>query len=169
MPRPKCFFERLFVSSSSRKLLPAAVLSHPEVVGLLEQGAVSGTVSPEQVRRASEAAEIEPRHLKALMVHLSGNGITVTLNAEDHRAVAATSTRKTTTTKAAAKKAPAKKAAEAEAPAKKAPAKKTAAATKTAAKATTTKAAAAKKAPAAKAAASAEAPADGIVGPDGKK
>ena len=154
------------MSSSSRKLLPAAVLSHPEVVGLLEQGSVSGTVSPEQVRRASEAAEIEPRHLKALMVHLSGNGITVTLNAEDHRAVAATSTRKTTTTKAAAKKAPAKKAAEAEAPAKKAPAKKTAAATKTAAKATTTKAAAAKKAPAKKAAA--DAPAE-VVGPDGKK
>ena len=115
------------MSSSSRKLLPAAVLSHPEVVGLLEQGSVTGTVSPEQVRRASEAAESEPRHLKALMVHLSGNGITVRLNAEDHRTVAATSTRKTTTTKAAAKKAPAKKAAEAEAPAKKAPAKKAAA------------------------------------------
>ncbi len=156
------------MSSSSRKSLPAAVLSHPEVVGLLELGAATGTVSPEQVRRASEAAEIEPRHLKALMVHLGDQGITVMLNAVDHRAVAATSTRKAAATaKTAAKKAPAKKAAAEEAPAKRAPAKQTA--TKAATKAAPAKAEAkpaAKKAPAKKAAGKSAAPA---VGPDGKK
>ncbi|RYP84967.1 RNA polymerase sigma factor, partial [Nocardioides guangzhouensis] len=171
----------MFVSASSRKLLPAAVLSHPEITGLLEQGKVTGTVSPEQVRRASEAAEIEPRHLKALMVHLSSQGITVALNADDHRAVAATSTRRTTTAKTA-KKAPAKKAADEAkaAPAKKAPAK-TAAASRTATKTTATaaaepKKATAKKAPPAKKAATAKdeaAPAaegaEVVVGPDGKK
>ena len=31
------------MSASSRKLLPAAVLSHPEITGLLEQGKVTGT------------------------------------------------------------------------------------------------------------------------------
>ncbi|QIX26439.1 RNA polymerase sigma factor [Nocardioides sp. JQ2195] len=127
----------MFVSSSSRKLLPAEVLAHPEIIGLLEQAAPSGTLTPDAVRRASEAAAIEPRHLRALMVHLAAEGITVVLNSDDHaRAVAAAAPRKSTTTsktaakKAPAKKAPAKKAAadvEAEAPAKKTPAKNAAA------------------------------------------
>ena len=100
------------MSSSSRKVLPAEVLSHPEIEGLLALAAPTGTLTPEQVRRAAEAAEIEPRHLKALLVHLSAQGVSVAVNADDHaRAVAAASARKATTAKTtAAKKPPAKKA-----------------------------------------------------------
>ena len=111
------------MSSNARKMLPAEVLSHPAVVALVERGTPTGSLTPEEVRKASEDAAVEPRHLKALLMHLSALGISVHVNASSSRAVAATSTRKTTTAKTA-KKAPAKKAA-AEAPAKKAAAKKT--------------------------------------------
>ncbi|MGZ4646161.1 MAG: RNA polymerase sigma factor [Blastococcus sp.] len=93
-------------------------------------------MSPEEVRRASEDAAVEPRHLKALLGHLSTLGISVDLGAVGTRAAAAATARKTTST-AAAKKTAAKKAAsaapdeDAEEPAtktaaKKAPAKKAA-------------------------------------------
>ncbi|GGO86859.1 RNA polymerase principal sigma factor HrdB [Nocardioides phosphati] len=136
----------------SRNLLPAEVLSHPEIVGLVTIAEPTGTVTPEQVRKAAEAAAIEPRHLKALLVHLSAEGITVAMNADDHKAVAATAPRKTAT-------APAKKAAAAPAKTAAAPAKKAAAPRKTAAQ---------KKAEAAELV-EVEVPAAAVVGPDGKK
>ena len=144
------------MSSNARKLLPAAVLSHPAISGLVEAGLPQGSLTPDQVREASERAEVAPQHLKALLAHLSGLGISVAVPVTSgHRAVAATSSaRKTATAKKAA---PAKKAA--------APAKKTTA--------PATKAATAKKAPAKKAAVTiddAAAPAVvEVVGPDGKK
>ena len=139
------------MSSNARKLLPAEVLSHPAVVALVERGTPTGSLTPEEVRKASEDAAVEPRHLKALLMHLSALGISVHVNASSSRAVAATSTRKTTTAKTA-KKAPAKKAA-AEAPAKKAAAKKTAA----------------KKAAAAEPEVEVVVDAAPVIGPDGKK
>jgi RNA polymerase primary sigma factor len=139
----------VFVSSNARKLLPAEVLSHPAVVALIDRGAPTGSLTPEEVRRASEDAAIEPRHLKALLGHLSALGIAVHVTASSTRAVAATSARKTTTAKTAAKKTAAKTA---EPPAEAAPASK-AAAKKTAAKKATP-------------AAATEAP---VLGPDGKK
>ncbi|HSF97689.1 MAG TPA: RNA polymerase sigma factor [Ornithinibacter sp.] len=131
------------------------------MAALVAGAAPTGTVSPEDVRRASDEAGVEPRHLKALLVHLSGLGISVQIDAAGMRAVAATSKRAATSS--AAKKAPAKKA-----PAKKASA------------APAAKAAPAKKSPAKKAAPSADAPAGDevvdlgaveapVVGPDGKK
>ncbi len=157
------------MSSHARKLLPAEVLSHPSITALVEGGAPTGTVSPQDVRRASDEAGVEPRHLKALLVHLGELGITVQLDASSLRAVAATSKRASTS--AAAKKAPAKKAAASSAAS--ATAEPAAPARKAAAK----KAAPAKKAPAKKAAkatdadevvdlGAVEAPA---VGADGKK
>jgi RNA polymerase primary sigma factor len=143
----------VFVSSNARKLLPAEVLSHPAVVALIDRGTPTGSLTPEEVRQASEDAAVEPRHLKALLGHLSALGISVHVTASSSRAVAATSARKTTTAKTAAKKAPAKPAVAPEgepAPAKKAAAKKTAA----------------KKATTATAAVAGDAP---VVGPDGKK
>jgi RNA polymerase primary sigma factor len=124
----------VFVSSNARKI-PAEVLSHPAVVTLVERGAPTGSVTPEEVRRASEEAAIEPRHLKALLGHLSEQGISVTVGVDSSRAVAATSTRKTTTAtaKKAAAKAPAKKAAPAATAAKKAAPAKRVTATKQAA------------------------------------
>src|SRR3954463_1681339 len=108
-------------------MLPAEVLTHPAVVSLIERGTPTGSITPEEVRRASEDAAVEPRHLKALLAHLSSLGISVQIPAGT-RAVAATGTRKATTTKAtatsaatkapAAKKAPAKSAAPAKAAAK---------------------------------------------------
>jgi RNA polymerase primary sigma factor len=145
----------VFVSSNARKLLPAEVLSHPAVVALIDRGTPTGSLTPEEVRQASEDAAVEPRHLKALLGHLSALGISVHVTASSSRAVAATSARKTTTAKTAAKKAPAKPALAPEgepAPAKKAAAKKTAAKKATTATAT--------------AAVAGDAP---VVGPDGKK
>ena len=101
------------MSSHARKLLPSEVLTHPSIAALVAGAVPTGTVSPEDVRRASDEAGVEPRHLKALLVHLSGLGISVQIDASGMRAVAATSKR--TATSSAAKKAPAKKA-----PAKKA-------------------------------------------------
>ncbi len=144
------------MSSNARKTVPAGVLAHPAITALIAQAQPSGSVTPEDVRRATEDAAVEGRDLKALMTHLAGLGISVALPA-GARVAAATTTKKTTTAKAA-KAAPAKKAAAAKA----APAKKAAA--KTAAKA----------APAAKTAE----PATGgavkpeaavVIGPDGKK
>jgi len=155
----------VFVSSNARKMLPAEVLSHPAVVALIGRGTPSGSITPEEVRQASEDAAVEPRHLKALLAHLSSLGISVEIPVTS-RAVAATSARKTATAKAptkqaAAKPAPAKKAAPAKAaPATAAPAKKAAPAPTTAAR---TPAGAGE---AAEATAAAQAP---VIGPDGKK
>jgi RNA polymerase primary sigma factor len=149
-------------------------------VALIEGGTPSGTVTSDAIRQASEDASVEPRHLKSLMAHLSGLGISVDLPPSSHQAAAAKSTRRTATasTTPAAKKAATKSTAKAAA---KPPAtKRTTAATtakKTATKATTKPAAktaktAAKKAPVKKADAKAT-PAEQVVaaavGPDGKK
>jgi RNA polymerase primary sigma factor len=112
----------VFVSSNARKTPPTGVFAHPAIQGLVAQARPSGTVAPDDVRRASEEAGVEARDLKALMAHLASLGVTVDLPAAP-RAVAATTTKKTATAKAPAKKAaakpPAKKAAT-KAPAKKA-------------------------------------------------
>ena len=154
------------MSSNARKI-PTEVLEHPAVLTLIDEARASGSFSPDQVRRASDDAGVEPRHLKSLLAHLSSLGLSVALPVEA-RAAAATGTRKTTT--ATAKKAPAKKAAAAE-PAEKATAE-AAPAKKAAAKAPAKKAApAAKTAVAKKTTAAAKKAAAGValVGPDGKK
>ncbi|GAA1475788.1 RNA polymerase sigma factor [Nocardioides aestuarii] len=148
----------MFVSSNARKQLPAAVLAHPAVLALIERGRPTGSITPDEVRQASEDAAVEPRHLKGLMAHLSSLGISVAIPVGT-RAVAASTTKAKKTTSATAKKAPAKKAA-----AKKAADAEPAPAKKAAAK----KAAPAKKAAAKKAAAAADGAAP-AVGPDGKK
>ncbi|WP_432478641.1 RNA polymerase sigma factor [Nocardioides sp. GXQ0305] len=141
----------MFVSSNARKSIPAEVLAHPAVLALIERGRPTGTITPEDVRQASDDAGVEPRHLKALLAHLSGNGITVAVPASG-RTVAATSTKRSTTT-SSAKKTAAKKAT-----AKKSPAK-------------TAADPAAKKAAAKRGAAKTAAPSEETVtvGPDGKK
>ena len=53
------------MSSNARKSIPAEVLAHPAVLALIEQGRPTGTITPEDVRQASEDAGVEPRHLKA--------------------------------------------------------------------------------------------------------
>ena len=169
------------MSSNARKMLPAEVLTHPAVVALIERGAPTGSITPEEVRQASEDAAVEPRHLKALLAHLSALGISVQIPVTT-RAVAAAAPRKTATAKApaaksTAAKAPAKtttakaaptKAAAAKAAPTKAAAAKAAAAKKTAAEAP------AKKAPAKRAAKKTAAVEEAavpevVIGPDGKK
>ncbi len=154
------------MSSNARKV-PAEVLAHPAVATLIALGAPEGTVSPEEVRRASDDAGVEPRHLKGLLAHLSGLGISVAMPPPSATApkVAAATTAKRTTTAAAKKAASAAgSAAEATEPAAK-PATAKKAAAKKAAPAKTT--AAAKKAAASAAVPAADAIA--AVGPDGKK
>ncbi len=84
------------MSSNARRSVPAEVLSHPAVVSLIDEGTPAGSVTPEAVRQASEDAGIEPRHLKGLLAHLSGLGISVDVPPGAGRAVAAGTTRKTT-------------------------------------------------------------------------
>ncbi len=96
------------MSSNPRTKVPATVLKHPAVVALIDRGTPSGSVTPDDVRQASEDASIESRHLKGLLAHLSGLGISVSMPAPGSRAVAAKAGRKSAT--ATAKKAPAKKA-----------------------------------------------------------
>ncbi len=119
------------MSPHARKLLPAEVLTHPSIVALIERGTPTGSVTPNEVRQASDDAAVEPRHLKALLVHISALGISVNVDAASTRAVAATSSARKTTTaaakKTAAKKAPAKKSVAATSTTKKSPAAKTAA------------------------------------------
>src|SRR6476619_4078108 len=74
-------------------------------------GASHGSVDSQQLRTALVAAEITPKRMKAVLRSLEEQGIHVTLDTEHaHRAVAATSARRTTTA-SATKKAAAKKAA----------------------------------------------------------
>src|SRR5262245_19109231 len=160
--------EEVFVSSSNARKVPEQVLTHPSVVALVEKGAKGG-LTPEDVRRASEDAQVEARHLKGLLEHLAALGISVHVDVSSARVAAATTTKKTATatTKKSAAKAPAKTAASNGAT-KTAPAKKAAAPAK--------KAAAAKKAADAAEPAGdevveveADGTADAVVGPDGKK
>ncbi|KRF34492.1 RNA polymerase subunit sigma [Nocardioides sp. Soil805] len=147
------------MSSHARKLLPAEVLAHPAIVSLIERGTPAGSVTTHDLRQASDDAQVEPRHLKALLGHLSGLGISVEIGAETSRAAAAASGARKTTTSATAKKTATKAAA------KKAPAAK-------ADEPAATKAAAAKKAPAKKAAAAVDLETElqpATVGADGKK
>ena len=95
------------MSPHARKMLPAEVLSHPAVTALIERGTTSRSVTPAEVRDASDAASVEPRHLKALLGHLSGLGIIVDVDASSSRVVAAARP----TSASTAKKATAKKAA----------------------------------------------------------
>jgi RNA polymerase primary sigma factor len=169
----------VFVASNARRI-PAEVLSHPAVAGLIEKAGPGGRVTPDDVRRASDEAAVEPRHLKALLAHLSSLDITVAVPAATGVSAATASKKAATKT---AKKTPAKKAAASKsAPAKKAPAKKAVA--KDTAKKAPVKAAPAKKtaskAPAKKAPAKKDGPAPveaveqvaletPVTGPDGKK
>ncbi|MXG88563.1 RNA polymerase sigma factor [Nocardioides sp. YIM 123512] len=100
----------VFVSSNARRV-PEQVLGHPAVVALVEKGQL-GPLSPEDVRRASEDAAVEPKHLKGLMEHLSTLGVSVRIPAGSGRVAAATTAKKTTTAKAAKTAAPAKSAAQ---------------------------------------------------------
>ncbi|TWG94190.1 RNA polymerase primary sigma factor [Nocardioides sp. J9] len=151
---------------SSNRSVPPAVLTHPSIVALVERGTPAGKVTAEEVRQAFAAADVAPAHLKSLMAHLAGLGISVELGAPaEQRAVAAA--RKTAaSTATTAKKTPAKKAAAPAAKKAAAPAKKAAA----------PKAAAPKAAKAAKGGEKAAAEAEvvdlaevTVVGPDGKK
>ena len=109
------------MSSSTSRKVPADVLAHPDIAALVAEGRLTGNVSADALRTATTAAGTSPQHLKAVLRHLSEEGISVVVSAEDANAtkkVAAAASAARTTVKASAKKA---------APAKKAPAKKAAA------------------------------------------
>jgi RNA polymerase primary sigma factor len=157
------------VSSSTSRKVSVDVLSHPDIVALVEQGRQTGTVTADALRTATAAVATTPQHLKAVLRFLSEEGVSVVVSAEDTRSsklVAAAASSARTTVKATAKKAPAKKA-----PAKKATPAETVAQSDD--PKTDTKKAPAKKAATAKSSGeeTVEVPAgDGlVVGPDGKK
>ncbi len=93
------------MSPHARKLPPAEVLQHPSIVALIDRGTRLGSVAPDDVRQSSDDAAVEPRHLKALLVHLSGLGISVNIDAASTRAVAVASSARRTTTATAKKSA----------------------------------------------------------------
>jgi RNA polymerase primary sigma factor len=158
------------VSSSTSRKVPVDVLSHPDIVALVEQGRQTGTVTADALRTATAAAATTPQHLKAVLRFLSEEGVSVVVSAEDSKSpklVAAAASSARTTVKATAKTAPAKKA----------PAKKAAPAKAAPESDEDGQTGAAKRSPAKKTAAkrpagddTAEVPAEGlVVGPDGKK
>ena len=155
------------MSSSTSRALPAALLSHPAVVQLIDQSQATGQVTSDDLRAAFEAADVSPAQHKPLMKHLALKGVTVVVSAESastqgaRKPVAAAVAKRAATVsssapakKAAAKKSPIKAVAS---PAKKATAKKAAdEPKKTAAKKAPAKKAAAKKTAASKSAEAAQ-------------
>jgi RNA polymerase primary sigma factor len=71
------------VSSSTSLKLPAAVLDHPEVQGLLTRGRESGQVSADDIRRVFEKAAIPATQAKKLLRYLSEAGVCVAVSAAD--------------------------------------------------------------------------------------
>jgi RNA polymerase primary sigma factor len=141
------------VSSSASRKVSVEVLSHPDIVALVDEGRQSGHVTAEALRAATHGAATSPQHLKTVLRHLSEEGVAVVVSAEDakpSKKVAAAASGARTTVKASAKKAAAKKA-----PAKTAAPKKS-----------TEKEAAGAGTDTAEAAGNGAAP---VVGPDGKK
>ena len=43
------------MSSNARKMVPAEVLTHPAVVALIDRGTPTGSITPEEVRKATVA------------------------------------------------------------------------------------------------------------------
>ena len=153
------------MSPSTSRKDSADVLAHPDIVALVEQGRLTGSVTADALRTATTVAATSPQHLKAVLRHLSEEGVSVVVSVEDAKSqkkVAAAASSARTTVKASAKKA---------APAKKAPAKKAAPEIVEAEGEAPAKKTAAKKAPAKKTAAKAAADAAAalVVGADGKK
>ncbi len=131
------------MSSNARAKFSAELLNHPAIVNLIRSAGTSGSLTPEQVRHATDEAGIAPAQLKGLLGHLSSLEIHVHVPAATGRVAAAATARKAATAKAPAKKvaakaaptkaaatkaAPTKAAATTAAPTKAAPAKKAAAA-----------------------------------------
>ena len=101
------------MSSSTSRKVSADVLSHPDVVALVEAGRLLGQVSADALRTATAAAATSPQHLKAVLRYLSEEGVSVVVSAEEsgsRKQVAAAASSARTTVKASAKKAAAKKA-----------------------------------------------------------
>ena len=152
--------ERTFVSPSTSRTLPESLLSHPSVKRLITQGQRDGQVSPQHIRETCDEADVTAAQRKALLKHLSAEGVTVAVGADEttggrKRVAAATASRAAVSTskKAAAKKTSPKKAAGKSTTSKstaKAPAKKAATVTKTSSRATAAKPAAKAAKPAAK-------------------
>ncbi|AKT52763.1 RNA polymerase sigma factor [Arsenicicoccus sp. oral taxon 190] len=118
--------------------------AHPALQALLQLGATHGSIDSQQLGAALSEVALEPKRMKAVLRAIDAAGITVTLDPDHARAVAASAGgRPRTTLKSTAKKTVTKKAAvgapteDEEVPAAKAPARKTAAK-----KAATTRAAA---------------------------
>jgi len=110
--------------------------AHPSLQALLQLGATHGSIDSQQLGAALSEVALEPRRMKAVLRAIDAAGITVTLDPDHARAVAATAGgRASSTRKAAAKKAPAKKSA---APTPSADSSADAPATKTATKTTGT-------------------------------
>jgi RNA polymerase primary sigma factor len=71
------------VSSSSSRKLSADVLGHPDIVTLVESGRPTGQVTADALRAATAVAATTPQHLKAVLRHLSEEGVSVVVSAED--------------------------------------------------------------------------------------
>jgi len=140
------------VSPSTSRTLPESLLSHPSVKRLITQGQRDGHVSPQHIRETCDEADVTAAQRKALLKHLSAEGVTVAVGADEttgsrKRVAAATASRAAVSTskKAAAKKTSPKKAAGKSTTSKstaKAPAKKAASVTKTSSRSTAEKPAA---------------------------
>ncbi len=71
------------MSSSSSRNLSADVLGHPDIVALVEAGRPTGQVTAAALRTATTDAATTAQHLKAVLRHLSEEGVAVVVSAED--------------------------------------------------------------------------------------
>ena len=55
------------MSTATSRKLPVDVLTHPDIVALIDQGKASGHVTADALRTATDAAVHTPAHLKALL------------------------------------------------------------------------------------------------------
>jgi RNA polymerase primary sigma factor len=100
------------VFSSASRRSSADVLTHPEIVTLVETGRRRGEVTAQAVRTATEALGMSPEDLEAVLRHLSAQGVTVLFLAEEapaRKRVAAAASGARTTVKASARTSPAKR------------------------------------------------------------
>ena len=74
------------MSTATSRKLPADVLTHPDIVALIDQGRASGHVTADALRSATDAAVHTPAHLKALLRYLGEQDIDVVVSADDSKA-----------------------------------------------------------------------------------
>ena len=77
------------MSSSTSRKVPADVLSHPDIVALVEQGRPTGSRHRRRAADRHRGGRHDSQHLKAVLRYLSEEGVSVVVSAEASRSAEA--------------------------------------------------------------------------------